>query len=502
MHAGSAIFSLIATLTASEKRHFRIFAGRHVIGEENNYLELFDAIARFEGTDAGGFLDVPAHSNFVRNFTYNAHYLYQLILRSLQAYTYEATPIRKLRSMLDKMELLMDRQLYELAEKLYRKVVKEAEALEEYVIVLQALQSKRQWLRKQGEMDMWSKLPALYDKVSEVVKHLANENDIARCYAEVFLVTQNKINLNQADNEALQAILAHPILQDEAHVTTFNGRIAWHFIFAFTHTLKSRHALAKPHYRSIVDTWEAHPRQISLYQERYAMSIIDLLNCGHFLDDYSDFEASLAALRNLQRLPELVARRINWMTTNLEVLYYLNTVRLDAATEVVLRWEQVLNLNIDHVTEASILSYSFNICLLYFVKEDFGMALKWLNRILNHPRTLARSDVQRFARTFYLVVQIELGNLVLLETELASTRRALQQTSINALEKATLTLLGKLILRPRAEWKNHLLRFQGGLKTISASGSHYFGLQEIQLWVDARIANRSIADQLRLLLGQ
>jgi tetratricopeptide (TPR) repeat protein len=500
MQPGHTLFQLIATLSPSEKRHFRIFAGRHVIGEENSYLDLFDAISTYlsaENTDAALFLQAHAQARFAGNFTYNAHYLYQLLLRSLQAFHYENTPARKLHGLLDKAEILLEKQLHDLADKLLRRLQKEATALEEWTILLQALQVRRKLLRKQGEKGVWQDLPAINQQIAHVVQQLASEAAVTECYDEVFLVTQNKVHLSrEAEAQAFQSILSRPILQDEAQVTTFNGHIAWHFIHAFIHSLHGRHAQALPHYRRLVQIWDAHPRHIALNPERYALTIIDMLNCCHSLDQYQDFDSGLKAIRNLRDLPPAAATRIHWVTANLEILYYLNTLRLDLAAEVVQGWERVLLVHAEKVSDTSILSYTFNIMLLYFVKEDFSTALKWLNRILNHPRTPARDDVQRFARTFYLVLQIELDNLELLDTELATTRRALQQSGINELETALLTHLGKLIRRPRSEWRKYWERFLGTLGELGQSGVPYFGLQELQIWARSRMMGRSIREQL------
>ena len=497
MQESHALFQLVATLSPSEKRHFRIFAARHVVGDANNYLALLAAVEQYldEGQDA--FLKHYTDHALAQNFTYNAHYLYHLLLRSLQAYRYEGTDAARLRSLLDKVELLMERELLSLADKQLRKLLKEAYALEAFATILDGLQLKRKLLRRIGGKSLWDDLPTLHVAIQEALTKFAHEAMILQCYDEVFLRTQNKL-LGESDKLALAEVLAHPLLQDIAEVTTFSGRIAWHFVHAFTHSLHGQAAAAEPHYAHIVALWDAYPQMFRNNPERYAMAIVDLLNCWHQLEKYDGFESMLEIIRTLQRLPRATALRVNWISSNLEVLYYLNTFRLDTATEVVARWEAVLDQNAGRVNDASILSYAFNIALLNFVKEDFSAALKWLNRILNHTRTLARSDVQRFARTFYLIVQIELGNLAFLETELASTRRALQPNGLNALEKATLDLLGKLLLRPQAEWAIHFLRLQADLQHLSSAGSNFFGLEETKIWVDSRVAGRSIAMQLRM----
>ena len=45
MIASDELHKLIKSLTQSEKRFFKIYASRHIIGEQNNYVQLFDVIA-------------------------------------------------------------------------------------------------------------------------------------------------------------------------------------------------------------------------------------------------------------------------------------------------------------------------------------------------------------------------------------------------------------------------------------------------------------------------
>ena len=41
-----SVHELIKSLTKSEKRYFKLMSSRHTIGEENNYVILFDAIEK------------------------------------------------------------------------------------------------------------------------------------------------------------------------------------------------------------------------------------------------------------------------------------------------------------------------------------------------------------------------------------------------------------------------------------------------------------------------
>ena len=51
MKAKDSIHELIKSLTKSEKRYFKLMSSRHTIGEENNYIVLFDFIEKQEEYD-------------------------------------------------------------------------------------------------------------------------------------------------------------------------------------------------------------------------------------------------------------------------------------------------------------------------------------------------------------------------------------------------------------------------------------------------------------------
>ena len=49
--ASDQLHKLIKSLSKPEKRYFKVFSSRHIIGDENNYQTLFDAIDKQEEYD-------------------------------------------------------------------------------------------------------------------------------------------------------------------------------------------------------------------------------------------------------------------------------------------------------------------------------------------------------------------------------------------------------------------------------------------------------------------
>ena len=76
------LFELIQSLSMSEKRFFKVFSSRHVIGNENDYVKLFDLIQAMDIYDE----NLVVKAKFVKNSSAEKNYLYRLILKSLNAY--------------------------------------------------------------------------------------------------------------------------------------------------------------------------------------------------------------------------------------------------------------------------------------------------------------------------------------------------------------------------------------------------------------------------------
>src|SRR5688572_14543666 len=100
------LFRLIKSLTTAEKRYFKLFAGRHTIGEQNEYVTLFDAIDRQENYNEGKLLPLFRNSTFGTSPAIAKNRLYETILKSLHAYHAESSVEVELQRLLHYTEIL------------------------------------------------------------------------------------------------------------------------------------------------------------------------------------------------------------------------------------------------------------------------------------------------------------------------------------------------------------------------------------------------------------
>src|SRR3990170_954851 len=102
----TAVFDLIRSLTGPEKRYFKIFATRHVIGEENNYIKLFNAIESQQEYNEEVILDKFRNDKFAKQLHRIKNYLYDLIMKSLCEFHKAKSISSEVRQKLEMIEIL------------------------------------------------------------------------------------------------------------------------------------------------------------------------------------------------------------------------------------------------------------------------------------------------------------------------------------------------------------------------------------------------------------
>ena len=121
MNASEDLFQLIKSLSQNEKRYFRIYASAHILHGKNNYMRLFEAIARQKIYDEKYIKQKFSRERFVKQLSVVKNYLYNLILKSLRNYHSSTSANAVLVNMLRDIEILYDKGLFQEAQKRIKK---------------------------------------------------------------------------------------------------------------------------------------------------------------------------------------------------------------------------------------------------------------------------------------------------------------------------------------------------------------------------------------------
>src|SRR4029079_9022157 len=134
-------------MSKSEKRHFKLYASRHSV-EENNYLKLFDAIDKQKNYDEGSILEKFRKEPFINRFPITKKRLYETVLRSLDAFHSQSSIDAELKRELHFAEILYKKSLYNQCAKILSSARHTALKHEKYSTLTEILHWQKKLIEK------------------------------------------------------------------------------------------------------------------------------------------------------------------------------------------------------------------------------------------------------------------------------------------------------------------------------------------------------------------
>ena len=139
MKYNADLYKLIKSLSKSEKRYFKIYSAQHTKNESNNYIKLFDAIERQEVFNEEKLKRKFRNYTFSKNLAKTKYLLYELIIKMLLQLRKGKDIDSKIRFLLESVEFLYHKSLYNQAFVSLRKAKKLAKFFEHYGYWIEAL---------------------------------------------------------------------------------------------------------------------------------------------------------------------------------------------------------------------------------------------------------------------------------------------------------------------------------------------------------------------------
>lgn len=508
MKSPSDLFELIKSLVKSEKRYFKIYASRHVIGEQNNYIRLFDAIDRQKEYDEEAIRREFASEVFIKQLSVTKNYLYRLILESMRAYHAERTLRVQLRGLLNDAEFLIEKRLYDQADKILDKARRLADAQEEYVLLLEIHILERTVMRElQYEGLSHEKVEQFYSSFLNTLSLIDNIARYWRLSAVMYLshVRQGSTR-SEEDYRQLDDILANPLLLDESQALTFEAKQFYYHIHSTCCFIRGEYRQAHHYSSKLVALLESRSEYLIRNTIGYLGIITNFLIDSYYLGYHEEFFDKIASIRSLpQRYPELHSERLEAEifknTYNLELFAYADTGNFEKGIKIAGAIENGLEQYNDYIDDAMRLTFYYNLATLHFVAEKYRESLNWINRIINETDMEVREDVYCFARIFSLILHFELGNYDLLEYLLKSTYRFLyKRNRLYQFETVVLRFIRKLTRVHTREQLNALfvdVRKELQPLTEDPYEKKAFEFFHPVLWLDSKIEKKKFSELVR-----
>lgn len=432
--ASSHLHELIKSLTKSEKRYFKIYSSRHTIGEENNYIQLFDYIEQQEEYNEEILFQHFKGAAFLNKFSITKNRLYESVIKALDAYHANNSLEAQLYKQLHASTILYDKGLYKQSLKLLLSAKKLAEKNEKTIILLEINEKLKKLNESCGEKCFDKEaITKIFKRDSEYSETLIYYNQLWRIKGELFAVINNtgKARSEEAKSRYEQIFFQLKELKP-AKNKTFEVHYLENHIFSAYHFSVLQEVESLKYLKNNIALFQASPKKIKHDSNKY-FSILS--NIIHIESSLNNFKSAIDYLNELKAFPEKYKIHI---TTDLEIKLF----SIVKSTELMLyikrsEFNKAANLEDQIINglerfEGSISPNRraylyFQLSVAFFGEGNFSKSLKWINKIFNDCEIDDKVDIVSFAHMFNLIIHLEMENYRLLPYSLQRAKRFLKK---------------------------------------------------------------------------
>lgn len=424
---------LIKSMSKPEKRYFKVFCSRHIIGDENNYEVLFDAIDKQEVYDEEKLLRKFKGKGFTERFSIAKNRLYGAILKSLDAFHSNSSVEAQLHRQLHAVEILYNKSLYDQSLKLLHSARKVAEKHELFLV----LGNIARWEKRILEKDQYESVKDATEIESMLVRDESNRREMqladelwsikSRMFFRLY--REGKARSEQ-ESEHFNALVAQVRVLSEQAQSITNKQLLAHLSSAY-HFSVGEYSDCYPHLLENISLMQAHPH---LFEEEPTALLSALSNAvyvGLRLGKKEEAAALLAQMRAhahtlLEHGSEDLQTRIFTVVHSTELTLFAQSGNFEAGLEVLPAIAQGLEKYGENISSIRRAHFYFNIAVIHFGLEQYKEASRWINRLLNQVDIDKTRDVHCMAQILHLIIQFELGNTALIPYTMRSTQRFLE----------------------------------------------------------------------------
>lgn len=498
MKKSELLFDLIRSLTQSEKRFFKIYASRHTIGEQNNYVKLFELIDKMSYYDEEKLLKKIKHATFASYFPAEKNYLYHMILECLDIYHKDSSVERQISKLINIARVLSEKKLEDQSNKIIEKAKLLAEQHERFENLITIFSSQKNIGFNKDSIST-QELERNYQHIFSNIERLKIKMEYQKLFD--LLLLQRRLTGPIRNAEELN------ILQSK-YETAFSPPPSQISLDAQIYFLLARIEYARiardkeqgrNYSKELLQLFEENEQRITHYLQPY-MYMLNVFIVQRLYVDREEANTALSRLDNIanQIQPKAFTHEIKVKVW--EIYYTCLTdiaIRFRDYDYALSRMEDIKNgLTIYErfMTPSFKLVLWSNVACVYFGAGNYKQALKWSHEIINDAPAY-REDIFYITRILYVLIHLELGNQLILPNLMQSLYRYLyKKNRVYQFESIFIKYL-RLFLRTetKKEQRKLLKEFREELVPLENNSFENLIFEDIDLigWIDRKLKSNT-----------
>lgn len=451
MNPQSDLVQLVKSLSRAEIVYLRKRMQEHARGKSALHIQLFNSILKDINPDQASSKNRKAHSSRTRN------YLYNTIIGLLSKF-YSARSIDgQLHSLSQEIDFLYERSLIQQASKRIDRARKLAYRYEKFTMLLSLFSTERKIMANLPNSPLLNtieKQEISTNKQLQELQHLQN--------LTLKIYTLHRSIKSKADpglTLTLRNLMTHELPTNDHQLQSFLAIRQYHHGASLGHLALQEYPTAYAHRKKELELFEAHPHMIEEYLKFYQTGLNNMLELCRLMNNEKTYEKVVSTLEEthhkytinqtpFQRdygLTSLYVNQLGW---------YNSKHNFKAGTHLIETLETDAIERLPYTYQEKKLYTYFNCMLCYFGSQQYALALKWANKLLNqHPDDHLDKATCSTIRLLNILIHFELKHYDMLEYLTRSYEYYLKK---------------KKTLKSELE----LMRFMNSLDTINSRGQN------------------------------
>lgn len=419
-------------MTRNEKGYFKKFSSGYAVNEENNYILLFDILNKQKHYDEKEVINVFKNKKNITHFSALKNYLFKLILDSLRNFYGDKNIKFQINRLIEEAHLLITKGLIPTAKNYLKKAKRMSYEYDYIPGILTAIEYEIV-LCHQVKQIIHKDMTLLIKEKKNIIESLLKSEDFSSIHLSLSSEYLKTGERNEQSIESAKETLQHLKKLKLDELLSFNSKLNYCNLLYICYDLLDDMDGRKFAEHKKVLLFKEHP-QILKDEEMVKVFFVALSNYANSLGiskEYKEMEATIKDMDLLlkgktdKNLP--VQARIFEAISSMKLMLYLRTGRYSESIDLLEHSLKKLNQYEKYLNTFNKTRMYYFGTLIYFASSKFDKALSLIQKTFPDKRVDIRGNIQLMSKMLEILIHIELGNTILVESLMINVYRLFYQ---------------------------------------------------------------------------
>lgn len=447
------LFNLIKSLSTTEKSYFKKNS-RTFGSNEKAYIKLFDAIdsqvKKGKGYDEEKLKEVLKDEKFLRQLSVAKNFLYNSILKNLVHFTLDDTDNARLHDMIQGIQILFDKSLFDQSEKLLARAKKFAYSTENYHKLYELLQWDKNHLLEKGDEHMLEKMDAIYNEEKTAIAVLNESTELRIIYGKAAALLMSAGHARDEKTVSrFKALLELPIMKTAGSLHTFYNKTFFYDIYIGYFSFVRDFQKYYDYMLQLEELYENNPAQRKRLHTNYVLMIHNQLSGCLYVKEYRKYNEVMEKYSKYYKARGKMTdydKMLNVLIRKHQLLFYNATGKYSEGVKFAVPYIREVEAMQDVYDPRELTFAYYFTSLIFFGAGEYKEALEYANKIINEGEPEQRKELYLSARLISIIIHYELQNNDVLDPLIRSTYRYLVSRKLEyKFEKFILSFLRRVL---------------------------------------------------------